>query len=163
MQGKIELLELFAGSARISQCAALRGMRVGAPIDLRTGFDLNSRAGKKRAMKVIIEQQPEVTHMAPLCAPWSQWSNMKDDQKKADDRKQAMPMVNFCATVALHQIQHGRKFIIENPRESSIWYVHCMQDLLRLDGVSYGDLNLRIRAKRPWIQGLLQKAYKPAT
>jgi hypothetical protein len=141
MQGKIEFLELFSGSAQISQCAALRGMRVAAPIDLRTGFDLNNSAGQKRAMKVIIEQQPGVIHMAPLCAPWSRWSNMKDDQKRADDRKQAMPMVRFCATVALHQVQHGRKSIIESPEESSICYVHCMQDLRGLDRVSYGDLN----------------------
>ena len=40
----------------------------------------------------------------------------------------------------MHQIKHGRKFIIENPRDSSLWYVHCFQDLLRMSGVTYGNL-----------------------
>ena len=40
MKGKINLLELFSGSARVSQCAADAGLKVGSPIDLRTGFDL---------------------------------------------------------------------------------------------------------------------------
>ena len=43
MQGKIDFLELFAGSARLSQCAALRGLKTGSPVDLRSGFDLNAR------------------------------------------------------------------------------------------------------------------------
>ena len=39
-KGKIHLLEIFAGSARLSQCCAMSGMKVGVPIDIRTGFDL---------------------------------------------------------------------------------------------------------------------------
>ena len=50
-------------------------------------------------------------------------------------------MVRFCATVAHHQLKHGRKFIIENPKDSSIWYAHCFQDLLKYVGVSHGNLD----------------------
>ena len=46
MKGKLDFLELFAGSARLSQCTALRGLRTGSPVDLRTGFDLNTRIGQ---------------------------------------------------------------------------------------------------------------------
>ena len=38
--GKIDFLEMFSGSAKLSQSAAMQGLRVGAPIDLRTGYDL---------------------------------------------------------------------------------------------------------------------------
>ena len=120
MTGKIDLLELFAGSARVSQCAALVGLRVGAPVGLRTGFDLSSRSGQQRAMQMILEQKPKVIHMAPLCSPWSLWSNMKTEKGKMEDRRRVMPMVRFCAQVAMHQIKHGRKFIIENPRENPL-------------------------------------------
>ena len=41
-KGKTDLLELFSGSARVSECAALAGLKVGPPIDLRTGFDLRT-------------------------------------------------------------------------------------------------------------------------
>ena len=52
-----------------------------------------------------------------------------------------MPMVRFCAMVVLHKIKTKRKFIIANPRESSVWYVQCFQDILRHNRVSHGDLN----------------------
>ena len=141
MNGKIDVLELFAGSARVSQCSALAGLRAGPPVDLRTGFDLNSRQGQKRAMKLILDQQPEVVFMAPLCAPWSQWSNMKDPDRRHSDRQAVMPMVRFVAQVAIHQLRIGKYFIIENPRDSAIWYVHCMADLLRLSGVTWDELH----------------------
>ena len=38
-KGKIHVLEVFAGSARLSQCCTLAGLKVGMPIDIRTGFD----------------------------------------------------------------------------------------------------------------------------
>ena len=130
MKGKLDLLELFAGSARVSQCSALAGLSVGPPIDIRTGFDLNSRSGQKRAMEIILEQQPECVFMAPVCSPWSQWSNMKDEKTRLSDRKAFMPMVRFVVQVALHQIKHGRRFVIENPRDSAMWYTRRMEDLL---------------------------------
>ena len=140
-KGKIDFLELFAGSARLSQASSINGLSVGSPIDLRTGFDLNSRKGQQKAMQIILDQKPEIIHMAPLCSPWSPWSNMKDEHTRWEDRKKAMPMVRFCAQVALHQIKHGRKFIIENPKDSAIWKVHCFLDLMALAGVTYGTLD----------------------
>ena len=38
----INLLELVSGSARLSEAAAAQGLLVGQPVDLRTGFDLNT-------------------------------------------------------------------------------------------------------------------------
>eukprot|EP00435_Cladocopium_sp_Y103_P069010 s1543_g32.t1 len=63
--GKIHFLEMFSGSAKLSQTAASQGLRVGAPIDLRTGYDLLSADGRRRAMEVIERQQPKIIHMAP--------------------------------------------------------------------------------------------------
>ena len=48
-QGKIDILELFSGSARLSQVAAMNGLKVGAPIDLRTGFDILKVEGRMKA------------------------------------------------------------------------------------------------------------------
>ena len=63
-------------------------------------------------MACILEQKPEIIHMAPLCSPWCLLSNLKGEEAKAADRKAAMPMVRFCAMVALHQLKNKRKFII---------------------------------------------------
>ena len=71
MRGKIDFLELFSGSARLSQVAAMNGLRVGQPIDLRTGFDLLTSEGRAQTMKIIEEQKPEIIFLAPVCGPWS--------------------------------------------------------------------------------------------
>ena len=76
-------------------------------------------------MRIIVEQQPDVIFMAPVCAPWSAWSNMKPAHKRKADRDAHLPMVKFCAAVAEHQIAKGRLFMIENPASSAMWNTGC--------------------------------------
>ena len=45
-KGKIHVLEIFAGSARFSQCCALSGLKVETPVDIRTGFDVMRSKGR---------------------------------------------------------------------------------------------------------------------
>ena len=126
--GKIDFLEMFSGSAKLSQSAAMQGLRVGAPIDLRTGYDLLTAEGRRKAMEAIERQQPKIIHMAPVCGPWSQMqiNHPSDTYQK---RKKYLPMVEFCARVALYQIEHGRYFIIENPATSKIWFTKCFRSM----------------------------------
>ena len=118
--GKTDVQELFAETARVSQCAAASGLRVGPPVDLRNGFDLGTRKGQAYAMNIILKQEPEVVYMSPVAGPWCTWSNSKTDEQRHYDRQKVLPMVRFCAQVAVHQMLKGRKFIIENPQHSSI-------------------------------------------
>ena len=69
-KGKIHVLEIFAGSARFSQCCALSGLKVGTPVDIRTGFDVMTSKGRHMVMEIIREQAPDVILMAPVCGPW---------------------------------------------------------------------------------------------
>jgi hypothetical protein len=141
MKGKINLLELFAGSARTSQASAVNGLKVGQPIDLRTGFDLMTKSGQKKVIQILMEQDPDVVWMAPLCSPWSQWSNMKPEDQKLSDREAVMPMIRFCVQVAKLQIARGRQFVIENPKDSALWYTRVFIDLMKDSQVTYGDLD----------------------
>ena len=141
MSGKLDLLELFAGSARISQACASTGLRVGQPIDLRTGFDLMTKVGQKKVLEILMFQNPEIVWMAPLCSPWSQWSNMKPEDVRYADREAVMPMVRFCVQVAKYQISKGRKFVIENPEGSAIWFTKVFLDLMKQEGVTYDNLD----------------------
>ena len=70
-KGKIHVLEIFAGSARFSQCCALTGLKVGTRVDIRTGFDVMTSKGRHMVMEIIKEQAPDVILMAPVCGPWS--------------------------------------------------------------------------------------------
>ena len=126
--GKIDFLEMLSGSAKRGQSASMQGLRVGAPIDLRTGSDLLTSEGRRKAMEVIERQQPKITHMAPVCGPWSQSQNINEPADTYRKRKKHLPMVEFCAGVALYQIEHGRYFIIENPATSKIWFTKCFHN-----------------------------------
>jgi len=129
--------ELFSGSARVSSACADNGLRVAAPIDLRTGFDLAAREGQKRAWNQIEEQQPTVVFMAPLCSPWSSLSNATPEPQRSEKRRASMPLVLFCHDVAWHQIKHGRFFIIENPQSSAMWNLEDMLKLAASPGVTW--------------------------
>ena len=107
----------------------MQGLRVGAPIDLRTGYDLLAAEGRRKAMEVIERQQPK-NHPH---------GTSSDTYQK---RKKYLPMVEFCARVALYQIEHGRCFIIENPATSKIWFTKCFQRLLMKHAVTYGTLDM---------------------
>ena len=121
-KGKIDFLELFAGSARLNHVASMQGMKVGQPIDLRTGFDILTSDGRMRTMKIIEEQKPTWIHMAPLCGPWSQTQNINDQSTVEAKRRKYTPMVEFCVRFAIHQLENGRYFTIENPATSKMWY-----------------------------------------
>ena len=64
--GKIDFLELFAGTARMSQMAAQSGLRCGQPIDLRTGFDLTNLQSQKKVIDMLDKQQATIVFMAPV-------------------------------------------------------------------------------------------------
>ena len=86
-KGKIHVLEIFAGSARSSQCCALSGLKVGTPVDIGTGFDVMTSKGRHMVMEIIREQAPDVILMAPVCGPWSNMQNIQQDQQKVGEKR----------------------------------------------------------------------------
>ena len=135
-------LEIFAGSARLSQCCALHGMRVGTPVDIRNGFDLDTSKGCQMVSRIIGDQQPDVIILEPVCGPWSPTQNINDPEMVREKQSQAMPMVEFTASTAQYQIKNNRYFIIENPLKSKLWYTRVMQNLCRQYGVTYDNLDM---------------------
>ena len=141
-KGKIHVLEIFAGSARFSQCCALSGLKVGTPVDIRTGFDVMTSKGRRMVMEIIREQAPDVILVAPVCGPWSNMLNIQQDQQKVGEKRgRYLPMVEFVASIARYQLKHRRYFIIENPQTSRIWYLKCMQQLFSDPSVTWGDFH----------------------
>ena len=105
-KGKIHVLEIFAGSARFSQCCALSGLKVGTPVDIRTGFDVMTSKRRHMVMEIMKEQAPDVLLMAPVCGPWSNMQNIQQDQQRVwETRKRYLPMVEFAAPIARYQFR----------------------------------------------------------
>ena len=139
--GKIDFLELFAGTARMSQMAAQSGLRCGQPIDLRTGLDLSNPQSQKKVLDILDKQQPTIVFMAPVCGPFSQLQNINSPHVH-EKMKRAMPLIDFCIKVAEYQIRRGRYFIIENPQTSRMWYTKSFQRLLKEYDVDWDTLHM---------------------
>ena len=53
----------------------------------------------------------------------SDGKNLKGEEATATDREAAMPMVRFCAMVALHQIETKRKIMISGSLKTDFYMV----------------------------------------
>ena len=96
VKGRFHVLEIFAGSARFSQCCALSGLKVGTPVDIRTGFDVMTSKGRHMVMEIIKEQAPDVILMAPVCGPLSNMQNIQQDQQRVwEQRKPIFPWLSL--------------------------------------------------------------------
>ena len=141
--GPIDFLELFSGSARLSQVAAVSGLRVGTPVDFRTGFDLGRPADRARVMSIIEKQKPMFIFMAVDCSAWSIMQNANDPEYWIAKQRKAMPIVQFCAAIARYQIDHKRFFVIENPATSGLWYTRPFSHLMNYhQSVTWDTLNM---------------------
>ena len=61
--------------------------------------------------------------------------NINDQDAVREKQAQAMPMVEFTASMAHYQIKNNRYFIM-NPLKSKLWYVRVIQNLLEQYGVT---------------------------
>ena len=120
----------------------MNGLRVGQPIDLRTGFDILTAEGRRKTMELVDRQRPKFIFMAPVCGPWSIMNNINDQQYVDAKCRKYLPMLDFCVQLAEYQREHDGYFMIENPSTSALWYTRCFQRLLRHSGVTYGTLDM---------------------
>ena len=66
--------------------------------------------------------------------------NANDPSTVEAKRKKYMPMVEFSAKVAIHQIQNGRFFTLEILASSKMWYTKCFERLVKRYMVNYETL-----------------------
>lgn len=70
-KGKIDFLEIFSGSAHLSYDVSRSGLRVGQPIDINTGYDLQTPQGRQATWNIIEQQSPTIVWLAVPCTPWT--------------------------------------------------------------------------------------------
>ena len=132
---KFSVLEIFAGSARMTSACQKAGITVGPNIDLLTGYDLLLPRGQEDTWEVVLQGEPEVIFMAPPCTCWSSLSNVRPEADRLERRRLALPMVSFCADVASYQHERNKYFLIENPETSQMWNTESMTALSQMNGV----------------------------
>ena len=92
---KYVVLELFAGTARLSRMAAReRGDRWHAmsSVDILSGQDLRRSDVRREVWKVIHAEEPDLITLAMPCGPWCQWMNLCPPDLVEEKRKADLPL-----------------------------------------------------------------------
>ncbi len=86
---------------------------------------------------MIVRQKPKVVWMAPPRTAWSMLQDAQPFHKIAAKQEKAMSLVLLCERIAQYHLSQGRRFFIENPTTSKIWYQTPFQLLLKASHVTW--------------------------
>ena len=138
------LLEIFAGAAVLSHMALQDyHMPVSAPIDLRNGQDLLKPEERRRVEDIIERDDPYAITFAPVCGPWSQWTNILTGEswdKVVEERKKWTPVVKWIFDIIRKRLARGRQVLLENPWGSHMWDLKEASKILENPPMDAGTL-----------------------
>ncbi|CAK9077032.1 unnamed protein product [Durusdinium trenchii] len=137
----VDLWELFAGQARMTELAQEYELNALQPMDLRFGQDFKDASTRDYIMHKIKKFKPWLIPMGVDCRLWNQfsinlnWSSPERQEQLQVLQQQERLLVHFATDVAKEQYMNGRFFLIENPLRSRLWQEPALQELLALPGV----------------------------
>ena len=114
-QGKPEdfaLLELFAGSAKLTTEFAHQGHNVLEPRDILLGHDLFDQYQQESVFNDINYRKPKLLWVALPCTKWSQWQRLNYAQRRQQlrrERQKQRRLIHFAVECAWNQIANGGK------------------------------------------------------
>ncbi|CAE7212571.1 RE2 [Symbiodinium sp. CCMP2592] len=118
------LLEIFAGAAILTQVAFQDfGVPVSPPVDLNTGCNLLTSEGRAAVDRVIGRDDPFAISFAPVCTPWTSWTNILTGaakEKVMKNRKQWRPVIKWMYDVVERRLNKGCHVSVENPWNSAM-------------------------------------------
>ena len=135
----IDILELFAGSSKLTLMAKGFGLNALEPMDLEHGHDLCDPQVQQQAHKAISRFKPWLCMMGIDCRHYN-WFNHNMNYAYREEVWQQLqledrPMLVFSGEVAMNQYKSNRFFILENPLKSQIWDDEVLLQLQDLPGV----------------------------
>ena len=135
----IDILELFAGSSKLTLKAKGFGLNALEPMDLEHGHDLCDPQVQQQAHKAISRFKPWLCMMGTDCRHYN-WFNHNMNYAYREEVWQQLqledrPMLVFSGEVAMNQCKSNRFFILENPLKSQIWDDEVLLQLQDLPGV----------------------------
>ena len=142
-----DYFQIFAGAATLTALAVGYGMPVAQPIDLQLdGGNLLDPKVRKQVWEQIEYEDPFLTAIAPVCAPWSSWQFVnfaKNDataQKIMAERRLWYPVVEWIAKLVRRRTEKGRHVVLENPWLSLRWKLRCIEKLYGMEHPVTGEL-----------------------
>ena len=137
----IDIFELFSGTSKFTTRSIKHQLNALAPMDIEHGphQDFKDEAVRKEVFRLLKKFKPWLTALGIDCRLWSIFSEnlnfSQDPQLLQQLRELELPLVLFAAEVAMHQMDHHRFFLIENPVRSRLWTLPVMIQLLQQPGV----------------------------
>jgi len=130
----VHVCELFGGQAHTSTlCARLYDLKRGRNFELQCGVDLLTDRGRREMWNYINLTRPSIIIMAPPCRGFSPWSFLNEvihPDAVAEARSQGIPLANLCAAVAKYQLDNNRHFVLEQPRQSTLFQIDSWKKLM---------------------------------
>ena len=91
-------------------------------MDLTTGWDFSQHGDREAAWFYIQQHQPLVLIGSPMCTMFSKLQNLsKWTAEKAKRLKEAKEHLRFVAELYKLQVEQGRIFLHEHPKEATSW------------------------------------------
>eukprot|EP00959_Pyramimonas_sp_CCMP1952_P082026 1713666-Pyramimonas_sp.AAC.1 len=100
------------------------GLRAGKNFDVQCGvewFNAQERAGMWKYLELC---QPVVVAMSPPCqgmASWAAFNKMMNPETQQALRRTSEPLGHLCGGVVRYQVQHGRRYLSEQPAGSELY------------------------------------------
>ena len=121
---RADLLELFAGSAHLTEEFAAQGYNVLEPRDIRYGHDLFRLDQQNAVIDDLEKHRPKLVWIALPCTMWSPWQNINYFWRKEELRRlrrKQRKLVRFAVYVARLQLALGGDVVFEHPKGSAMW------------------------------------------
>ena len=136
----VDLLELFAGTAKPTKFAAELQLRALQPLDRDTGTDLSDPKTQQEVYRAVKKTKPWLIvagYPSALYSLANENFNYRGQpeqlrQLRDDDRR----MRRFVADLLQEQHRQGRFFLFQNPQTSHLWQQPEILEIMELPGVS---------------------------
>ena len=129
--GRSMFFEIFAGSARLSQCCALSGMKVGTPIDIRNGFDIFMSKGRSATNRIVVSSSQMLSRwslsvaLCPICN-----TSMMGSPSNRNVARCCQRLIFVPKSLSANIHRQNRYFGVENPFTSKLWYAKLQSPFL---------------------------------
>ena len=127
-------LEVFSGTARLTEAVARHGLRVLPDVEVGKGrqFDMLRPACQKIILDLIRDERVWAVHFGAPCTVWSRARrNLKNFRKARQKEAMGVALALFIASAIRLCLACNVVFTLENPQTSRLWEFGPIQDLFK--------------------------------
>ena len=121
----VDILELYAGTAKPTMFAKECGLRAAQPLDIEYGMDLSDTGVQAQVRKAVDRLHPWLLVIGYPCTHYNLMNENANYHHRMDVLNQIRhddaPMRKFVRDLMLRQHSSGRLFLLENPATSRLW------------------------------------------